>query len=71
MSHFICVTCGTQFAASDRPPEKCAICQDERQYVGWSGQQWITLDQLRESRRSVVRLAARGGENQEKEDVKQ
>jgi glyoxylase-like metal-dependent hydrolase (beta-lactamase superfamily II) len=60
MSHFICITCGTQFAASDRPPEKCAICQDERQYVGWSGQQWTTLEQLRESHRSVVRLEELG-----------
>ncbi len=60
MSHFICVTCGTQFAASDRPPEKCEICQDERQYVDWSGQQWTTLEQLRESHRSVVRLEELG-----------
>jgi glyoxylase-like metal-dependent hydrolase (beta-lactamase superfamily II) len=25
----------------------CPICQDERQYVGWNGQQWTTLDELR------------------------
>jgi hypothetical protein len=28
------------------PPERCEICEDERQYVGWSGQQWTTLDEL-------------------------
>jgi hypothetical protein len=60
ISHFICVTCGNQFAASDRPPEKCEICEDDRQYVGWSGQQWTTLDELRQSHRSVVRLEELG-----------
>ena len=35
MEHFICVTCGTQFAASDTPPAVCPItCTDERQHVG-------------------------------------
>jgi hypothetical protein len=56
MPCFICVTCGIQFAETDQRPEKCEICEDERQYVGWSGQQWTTLDELRQSHRSVVRL---------------
>ncbi|MDQ6673298.1 MAG: MBL fold metallo-hydrolase [Chloroflexota bacterium] len=43
---FICRTCGVQFAPSQRPPEHCPICEDERQYVGWNGQQWTTLEQL-------------------------
>ncbi len=47
MARFICVTCGTQFAESEKPPERCPICEDERQYVGWEGQQWTTLDDLR------------------------
>jgi hypothetical protein len=51
----ICVTCGTQFAASDSAPPSCPICEDERQYVGWSGQQWTTLDDLRLMHRSVIR----------------
>jgi hypothetical protein len=46
-SHYICVTCGTQFKASARPPAHCPICEDERQYVGWGGQQWTTLDEMR------------------------
>ena len=46
MPTFICVTCGVQYAESTEPPEHCAICEDERQYVGWSGQQWTTLDEL-------------------------
>jgi hypothetical protein len=40
----ICRTCGVQYAAS-RPD--CPICEDERQYVGWDGQQWTTLAELR------------------------
>jgi hypothetical protein len=43
---FICRTCGTQFAPHDEPPAGCPICQDERQYVGYAGQQWTTLDEL-------------------------
>jgi glyoxylase-like metal-dependent hydrolase (beta-lactamase superfamily II) len=43
---YICKTCGVQYAPSDTPPEHCPICEDERQYVGWSGQQWTTLDEL-------------------------
>jgi hypothetical protein len=35
-----------QYAPSDAPPEHCPICEDERQYVGWNGQQWTTLEEL-------------------------
>jgi hypothetical protein len=45
MTHFICATCGTQFAATATEPEGCPICLDERQYVGPGGQQWTTLDE--------------------------
>jgi len=41
------MTCGVQHAESLLPPERCAICDDERQYVGRAGQQWTTLDELR------------------------
>jgi hypothetical protein len=43
MPNFICTTCGTQFAEADHPPAECKICIDERQYVGWQGQQWTSL----------------------------
>ncbi|QDU61930.1 hypothetical protein Pan216_27950 [Planctomycetes bacterium Pan216] len=56
MPHFICVTCGAQFAESAAPPESCAICTDERQFVGWEGQRWTTLAELRRSHRTSVRL---------------
>jgi hypothetical protein len=53
--HFVCVTCGTQFAESEREPGRCPICEDERQYVGWDGQQWTTLERLRRDHRADVR----------------
>jgi glyoxylase-like metal-dependent hydrolase (beta-lactamase superfamily II) len=47
MIPWICVTCGTQFSPSDNPPEVCPICQDERQYVGYQGQHWTTLEDMK------------------------
>ena len=46
MYPYICTTCGTQYAASERPPERCPVCVDERQYVGWNGQSWTTREAL-------------------------
>ncbi len=43
MQHYLCVTCGTQYAESEEPPERCVICEDDRQYVPPGGQQWTTL----------------------------
>jgi hypothetical protein len=53
--HWICTTCGTQVAASDAPPQSCLICQDARQYVPPSGQDWTTLDRLQRSHRNSFR----------------
>ena len=56
MPAYICKTCGVQYAPSERPPERCPICEDERQYVGWQGQQWITMEELiAEGRRNELR----------------
>jgi glyoxylase-like metal-dependent hydrolase (beta-lactamase superfamily II) len=52
---WICTTCGIQHADSDEPPADCRICTDSRQYVGWEGQQWTTLEELRESHTADVR----------------
>ncbi|MGH7516032.1 MAG: MBL fold metallo-hydrolase [Gemmatimonadales bacterium] len=60
MPAFICETCGTQHADSAAPPERCAICEDERQYVGWAGQRWTTLAALRENHRNEIRAEAPG-----------
>jgi hypothetical protein len=42
----ICRTCGVQYGA---PRADCPICEDERQYVGWDGQRWTTLAELRDA----------------------
>ncbi len=36
-----------QHEETAEPPPRCVICEDERQYVGWDGQRWTTLDELR------------------------
>ncbi len=46
MPAWICSTCAVQYPDTDRPPERCAICSDERQYVGWDGQRWTTPAEL-------------------------
>jgi hypothetical protein len=48
MPRFICVTCGTQYPESARPPAACPICEDERQYVPAGGQSWTTMAALAE-----------------------
>lgn len=53
MHAFICTACGMQYAPADAPPQHCAICADERQYVPLSGQGWTTLAQLATSHRNA------------------
>ena len=52
---FLCVTCGTQFALSNEPPATCPICSDPRQFVGFDGQQWTTIEELRRNHENIVR----------------
>ncbi|UOQ43822.1 MBL fold metallo-hydrolase [Halobacillus salinarum] len=46
MPSYICKTCGVQYAPSEKEPEHCIICEDERQYVPKSGQKWTTLESM-------------------------
>src|SRR5438132_11769945 len=46
MENFICVQCGAQFSQTTEPPQRCPICQDERQFVRHDGQQWTTLQEV-------------------------
>ncbi len=55
MPPYICMTCGTQYPASDSAPQHCPICEDERQYINQQGQQWTTLDTLRTDHYNVVK----------------
>jgi hypothetical protein len=52
---YICTTCGTQFSDSSEPPGQCAICEDERQFVNWSGQEWTTLADVQQGHRNIFR----------------
>lgn len=53
---FICRTCGTQYAEREELPERCPICEDERQYVGWEGQRWTTHEQLARTHAQRIEL---------------
>ena len=55
MPAWICRTCGVQYPDTDQPPGACPICLDERQYVGWGGQQWTTMAELAADRVVVIR----------------
>jgi glyoxylase-like metal-dependent hydrolase (beta-lactamase superfamily II) len=48
----VCVTCGVQFGG---PAERCPVCEDPRQYVPVSGQQWTTLEEIRREHRNAIR----------------
>jgi hypothetical protein len=54
MTHYICTTCGTQYAAQAQEPEQCKICLDDRQYVNWQGQTWTTLPQMQQQYRNQI-----------------
>jgi hypothetical protein len=60
MPNFICTTCGTQYAETQEPPAACDICQDERQYVKATGQNWTTLDRLRLTNRNSLKFEEPG-----------
>lgn len=47
MTVWICRACGIEYSNTARPPGRCAICSDDRQYVPAGGQQWTSLTELR------------------------
>ena len=50
---WLCATCGVEYPPAPKPPGRCPICEDERQYVPETGQAWTTLPQLRAQGRRV------------------
>jgi glyoxylase-like metal-dependent hydrolase (beta-lactamase superfamily II) len=60
MPCYVCSTCGQQFAESAAPPASCPICDDVRQYVKPTGQQWTTADRLRLTHRNSLRAKEPG-----------
>jgi len=55
MPAWICLTCGVQYPDTGEPPDGCAICLDERQYVGWDGQRWTTMPEIAGDHAVVLR----------------
>lgn len=55
MPHYLCKTCGLQYPPGDRPPDHCPICEDERQYVGYDGQEWIVYSELAAGHKNLWR----------------
>ena len=51
---WICETCAVETADVDDPPEVCAICDDERQWVPEGGTRWTTLEKLRADGTRIV-----------------
>lgn len=49
----ICKACGTQFQEAPEAPPSCPICSDARQFVPKAGQEWTTLEKLRQSHRNA------------------
>ena len=54
MPRHLCETCGVQQRDAPTPPERCPICEDERQYVGHGGQSWTTPARLAATHRPRV-----------------
>ena len=59
MENFICVQCGVQFDETAEPPSRCPICEDERQFVRHTGQEWTTLKRLQTDHRNRIEDEAR------------
>jgi hypothetical protein len=55
MPFWTCEQCGAQFPDSATPPSSCSICEDERQFVNWRGQTWLTREDLAKRHKLVWR----------------
>ncbi len=55
MTVFLCTACGTSYPDAPRPPQRCPICEDERQFVPAAGQSWMPRDTLADTHRNAWR----------------
>ena len=55
MPFWTCEQCSAQFPDRAVPPPACLICEDERQFVNWKGQTWLTPEELTKRHRLVWR----------------
>ena len=49
-----CAACAVEYPDSVAPPARCPVCEDERQYVPWSGQTWTSSDEPSHSGHTLV-----------------
>ncbi|MGI8713921.1 MAG: hypothetical protein ACR2NR_12245 [Solirubrobacteraceae bacterium] len=53
---WICPGCGANYPPAASPPQRCPVCEDERQWVPPGGQRWTSMEQLAtEGSRTEVR----------------
>jgi hypothetical protein len=53
---WICPACGANYPPTASAPQRCPLCEDERQWVPPAGQSWTTMSQLAaDGCRSVIR----------------
>ncbi|MGJ4941496.1 MBL fold metallo-hydrolase [Bradyrhizobium sp. HKCCYLS1011] len=55
MPLWTCSQCGAQFPDTAAPPDACLICEDERQFVNWSGQSFLSREEMLRSHRLIWR----------------
>jgi hypothetical protein len=55
MTVYLCRACGTSYPDAAAPPERCPICEDERQYVPADGQAWVGREALADLHRNAWR----------------
>lgn len=55
--YWICDTCAVQVATpvSESPPEKCKVCEDDRQYRNMQGQNWTTPSEIAKKHKSIIK----------------
>ncbi|WP_010215016.1 MBL fold metallo-hydrolase [Sphingomonas sp. PAMC 26621] len=54
----LCSACGTSYASLAAPPQRCEICNDERQFVPVKGQRWTTEQDLHRDHANTWRQIA-------------
>jgi len=55
MPLWTCSQCGAQFPDAANPPAACLICEDERQFVNWSGQSFLSREEMSQRHKLIWR----------------
>jgi glyoxylase-like metal-dependent hydrolase (beta-lactamase superfamily II) len=55
MPLWTCFQCGAQFPDAPAPPSACLVCEDERQYVNWHGQSFLSREEMQQRYKLIWR----------------